>query len=138
MSTSAEGLLKLHSLRKTAVRMQVLDIFLSTREALSHNDIEEHFDQVDRITLYRTLKTFEDKGVIHKAIDGSDKPKYALCHSGCDEHEHRDHHAHFHCDDCGKTYCLDEVEAPSVQAPGGFQVAVTYLVVTGKCETCAV
>ncbi|MDX1939627.1 MAG: transcriptional repressor [Saprospiraceae bacterium] len=136
MKISIEQLLEAHSLRKTVVRNQVLDIFLNAREALSHSDIESHFEQVDRITLYRTLKTFEDKGLIHKAIDGSDKPKYALCHSGCDEHEHHDHHAHFHCDDCGKTYCLDEIEAPAVSAPGGFQVASTHLVVTGKCEQC--
>jgi Fur family transcriptional regulator, ferric uptake regulator len=130
-------LLEKHQLRKTAVRAQVLEIFLNRREALSHSDIEIQFDQVDRITLYRTLKTFEDKGLIHKAIDGSDKLKYALCHDGCDEHEHHDVHAHFHCGDCGKTFCLDEVEAPSVQAPAGYKVATTHLVVTGQCETCS-
>jgi Fur family ferric uptake transcriptional regulator len=119
------------------VREKVLEIFLNRREALSHSDVESQFDQVDRITLYRTLKTFEDKGVIHKAIDGSDKLKYALCHDDCDEHEHHDVHAHFHCDDCGKTFCLDEVEAPPVQAPSGYKVATTHLVVTGLCKVCA-
>lgn len=137
MNRSVEQLLETHGLRKTSVRTQVLEIFAAAKEALSHSDIESNFDQVDRITLYRTLKTFEDKGLIHKAIDGSDKPKYALCQSGCDEHEHHDHHAHFHCDDCGKTYCLEEIEAPAVKTPGGFKVATTHLVVTGQCEACA-
>lgn len=137
MNKSVEQLLETHGLRKTSVRTRVLEIFIAAKEALSHHDIESNFDQVDRITLYRTLKTFEDKGLIHKAIDGSDKPKYALCQSGCDEHEHHDHHAHFHCDDCGKTYCLEEIEAPAVKTPGGFKVATTHLVVTGQCETCA-
>ena len=137
MNQSIIYLLEQHNLRKTAMRARVLEIFLHHREALSHNDIESQFDQVDRITLYRTLKTFEDKGLIHKAIDGSEKAKYALCNSGCDEHEHHDHHAHFHCDDCGKTYCLDTIEAPAISAPLGFQVAETYLVVKGKCEACA-
>lgn len=131
------ALLEEHSLRKTPVRAKVLEIFLNREEALSHSDVEDYFDQIDRITLYRTLKTFEDKGLIHKAIDGGDKIKYALCHHGCDEHEHHDAHAHFHCDDCGKTFCLDEVEAPAVQAPGKFKVATTHLVMTGKCETCS-
>lgn len=130
-------MLEEHSLRKTPVRVQVLDIFLQRQEALSHADVERYFDQVDRITLYRTLKTFEDKGLIHKAIDGSDKLKYALCHHGCDENRHHDVHAHFHCDDCGKTYCLDEVAAPAVTAPGKFRVAATHLVVTGTCAVCA-
>ncbi len=136
MNQRAEALLEVHRLRKTNVRMQVLDIFLEANVALAQSDIERHFEQIDRITLYRTLKTFEDKGLIHKAIDGSDKPKYALCHSGCDAHTHHDHHAHFHCADCGQTYCLDEVEAPAIKAPGGFQVMTTHLVVTGKCESC--
>lgn len=137
MNQRIQELLEKHQLRKTAIRTKVLHIFFSQREALSHYDIERQLDQVDRITLYRTLKTFEDKGVIHKAIDGSDKLKYALCHDGCDEHEHHDAHAHFHCDDCGKTFCMDEVEAPAIKAPAGYQVANTHLVVTGKCDMCA-
>lgn len=137
MNSRIQKILETHQLRKTAVRVQVLEIFLNQQEAFSHADIERQMDQIDRITLYRTLKTFEDKGVIHKAIDGSDKVKYALCHHGCDEHEHHDAHAHFHCDDCGKTYCLDEVEAPAVRAPGKFKVAMTHLVMTGRCETCS-
>ncbi len=136
MSKRAEDLLALHGLRKTAVRLKVLDIFMNARAALSHSDVEESFGPVDRITLYRTLKTFEDKGVIHRAIDGSEKSKYALCQSGCDEHEHYDHHAHFHCNACGKTYCLENVETPAVLVPGGFKVTTMHLIVTGRCEVC--
>lgn len=137
MNHRVQELLERHQLRKTAIRSNVLEIFLARQEALSHNDIEIQLQPVDRITLYRTLKTFEDKGIIHIAIDGSDKLKYALCQDGCDEHEHHDVHAHFHCADCGKTFCLDEVEAPPVQAPTGFQVSTTHLVVTGKCKMCS-
>jgi len=136
MNQRAEQLLKTHGLRVTNVRTQVLNIFFDTEVALAHSDIEGQMGEVDRITLYRTLKSFEDKGLIHKAIDGSDKPKFALCQDECDEHEHHDHHAHFHCDDCGSTYCLEEVEAPMINAPNGFKVATTHLVVTGKCEKC--
>ncbi len=56
MTASALDILTQHSLKKTIVRMQVLDIFLQAHEALSHNDIESHFSQLDRITLYRTLR----------------------------------------------------------------------------------
>ena len=136
MNERVAQLLREHGLRVTGVRTKVLKIFFDADAALAHGDIESKMEEVDRITLYRTLKSFEDKGLIHKAIDGSDKPKYALCQDKCDEHEHHDHHAHFHCDDCGNTYCLDEVEAPTVKAPGGFRVANTHLVVTGKCENC--
>ncbi len=130
-------LLEKHGLRKTAIRTQVLHVFLNRREALSHAEVEDLLKDADRITVYRTLKTFEDKGLIHKAIDGGGKAKYALCHNGCSEDAHHDHHAHFHCYDCGKTICLDTVTAPKVQAPSKFRVVATHLVLTGQCDACS-
>ena len=133
----ATTLLKDHQLRKTKVRVQVLEVFLNKKEALSSNVIEQEFDKIDRITLYRTLRTFEQKGLIHKAIDGSDKLKYALCHSGCDTKHHHDNHAHFHCEGCGKTICLDDIEAPNVKVPKGYKLDTTHLVLEGICEKCS-
>ncbi len=131
------NLLKNHNLRKTAIRKEVLSVFLQHDEALSHADIEGYFEEIDRITLYRTLKTFEERGLIHRAIDGGDKAKYALCSEGCTTHHHADHHAHFHCDDCGKTFCLEGVEPPQVKPPEGFEVTDTQLVLRGHCEACS-
>jgi len=137
MSSSASDILAQHSLRKTLIRTQVLEVFLQAHEALSHNDIESRFDQLDRITLYRTLRTFEEKGIIHKAIDGGDKLKYALCSGHCSEHAHEDRHAHFNCEACGKTFCIESMNAPVVQAPAGYRLSGTYLVLKGTCATCA-
>ena len=61
----SDQLLHQHQLRKTPVRKEVLDVFLSRSEAVSQQYIEQHFDAIDRVTLYRTLKTFEQKGIIH-------------------------------------------------------------------------
>lgn len=129
-----------NGLRKTAVRQGILEVFLDSDMAISQQHIEHklenNFEKVDRITVYRTLKTFEQKGIIHKAIDGTPTPKYALCADDCTEHEHHDTHAHFHCDDCGKTYCIEEVEAPKIKAPKGFKVKSTHLVIHGICSDC--
>lgn len=129
-----------NGLRKTAMRQGVLEIFLDSDIAISQQlieaSLEKQFDKVDRITIYRTLKTFEQKGIIHKAIDGTHTPKYALCVDDCTEHEHHDTHAHFHCDDCSKTYCIEELEAPKIKAPKGFQVKSTHLVINGLCNDC--
>lgn len=130
------SILKHHKLKKTPVRVQVLGEFLNAKRALSKKDIEEKFDKIDRITLYRTLKSFEEKGLIHKAVDGSDKIKFALCHNGCTAHNHMDSHAHFHCNECGQTFCIDEIPSPSVQAPKGFTLGKTHLVLAGKCDKC--
>ena len=136
MQLRPEQILNDHQLRRTAVRLAVLRIFLEADEALSQSYLEQQFEQVDRITLYRTLRTFEQKGVIHRALDGTDTPKYALCAGECNEHAHHDQHAHFHCDDCGRTYCLEEMVAPRFHAPRGFRVDEAHMVLTGVCKEC--
>ncbi|MEY3321815.1 MAG: hypothetical protein RLZZ417_1398, partial [Bacteroidota bacterium] len=58
-------LLKKHDLRLTQVRKEVLSVFLIKEQALSQSDIENDLGKTDRITLYRTLRSFEDNGLIH-------------------------------------------------------------------------
>ncbi len=134
----AKELLKQNGLRVTNMRIDVMNVFLQHSDtALSNQEIESKIPKSDRVTLYRTLKTFEKSGVIHQAIDGSGSNKYALCHSNCSSHEHLDNHAHFHCTSCEKTICLDEIETPQVALPVGFNAEERYLVIKGTCETCA-
>ena len=129
--------LKRHNLRKTNIRAQVLEVFLNEgNKAIAHPEMERLLPHADRITLYRTLKTFEEKGIIHQVVDGSNAAKYALCNDTCTEHEHHDEHAHFHCQDCGKTICLDSKVESVVQVPQGFSVKQTHLVVEGTCSDC--
>ncbi len=130
-------LLKEKGLRITAVRKKVLSIFLAAgHEALSNAAIEAHFNSLDRITLYRTLRTFEEKGIIHQVLDGTNTPKFAFCSNDCGEHEHHDDHPHFHCVDCGKTVCLEDIKMPAVKFPEGYEVQEKYLVLSGKCASC--
>ncbi|MBK8349291.1 MAG: transcriptional repressor [Saprospiraceae bacterium] len=132
----AETILKKHRLRVTQFRVDVVEIFASAGRALSSPDIEEKLKDADRITLYRTLKSFEDKGIIHKAIDGTIVQKYALCEAHCDEHHHHDEHVHFHCESCENTFCLERVFVPKVDLPAGFSVTQTNMIVHGICEKC--
>lgn len=130
-------LLKSHELRKTSIRQQVLQIFMdAVPQALSSQDIENQLNKVDRVTLYRTLKSFEDAGLVHLAIDGSGKQKYALCSSGCTVHHHTDQHAHFYCNKCNQTICLDQVSLPPVKVPEQFKVDDAQLVLSGTCKDC--
>ena len=125
------------NLRKTAIRKEVLRLFLEAKgKALSSRDIETQLVNPDRITLYRTLKTFEENGLIHQAVDGSGKNKYALCSGDCEIHEHHDEHAHFHCKKCDQTICLEEVEVPEVSLAGDYQLEETQLVLSGICKNC--
>lgn len=132
-----KDLLKRHKLRITPMRVEVLQALLQeTDTALSNQEIESKIPDSDRVTLYRTLKTFEKSGLIHQALDGSGSTKYALCHENCSSHEHLDNHAHFHCTSCERTTCLDEIETPQVSLPKGYTSQESYLIIKGICELC--
>jgi len=135
---SVDELLRNNGLKKTATRKQVLEIYLNTDHALSVADIEESLgDGVDRVTLYRTMSTFEEKGLLHKVHDDEGKLKYSLCSADCSAHQHHDHHLHFHCRNCGKTTCIEKVPVPQVDGLDGFQVQDVYMVANGICKNCA-
>ncbi len=140
MTAQASELLSNHKLRKTDMRLSVLQVFLHTPgKAITQSDLDQHIDNADRITLYRTLKTFEENGIIHQAVDGTGTTKYALCNShSCTAHKHTEKHAHFLCNDCGTTLCLDEAINPDIKAPKGFEVEESYLVLKGRCKDCSV
>jgi Fur family ferric uptake transcriptional regulator len=134
--TRVQDLLDAHGLRKTNIREEVLQLFVAKERALSKRHLEEALGEVDRITLYRTLKSFEQKGIIHKALDGTDTPKYALCPEHCTAQAHKHQHAHFHCKSCQDTFCVEEVEMPSLSAIQGHHVDQVELVVQGVCSNC--
>jgi len=136
--TTAEHKLKDLRIRKTPIRMEMLEIFLkSSGKALSNRDIELDLEDPDRITAYRTLKTFEQKGLIHQVMDGTGVTKYAICIDDCADHSHHDDHAHFRCLKCDKTTCLDGgISLPS-DIPAGYQIKNAHLVLEGNCADCS-
>lgn len=137
MDSVAIKLLKKHSLRKTSFRLRVLEVFMNAQEqAVSHSQLEQSLKTFDRITLYRTLKTFEKQGIIHQAIDGSNESKFALCHSDCSVHEHHDNHAHFLCDTCGTTFCLDNVVQSNFTLPNNYRLEKVQIALGGICGNC--
>jgi Fur family ferric uptake transcriptional regulator len=133
-----ESILKNSSLSVTASRKRILDIFLSVNNALAHQDIEQKCaDEYDRVTIYRTLQTFLEKGIIHNIPTTDNAVRYALCNDACiNSGHHHDNHVHFLCDNCGKTLCLDEVMIPAVKLPVGYAMKEINMVVSGTCKTC--
>lgn len=131
------ALLKAHGLSVTDGRKDILDLFLSRKGALAHADIEKKLgDRYDRVTIYRTLQSFVDKGLIHSIPTKDNSIRYALCKDECASGHHHDHHIHFVCKRCEHTYCLDEVATPSVKLPKGYTVSQVEMVVSGVCQSC--
>lgn len=130
-------ILKDFKLRSTPSRASILEAFLTHNFALSHGDVEKEVPaSFDRVTVYRTLKTFLDKGLIHKVLDNEGGIKYALCNEACSTAHHHHEHVHFKCTQCGQTNCL-QIEIPGVKLPKGYQAKEVNLLIEGICEKCA-
>ena len=135
MKKDIDKSLEIKSVKPTAMRELVLEILLEQKTAISLSELEEKFAQVEKSTLYRTLKTFEEKKIIHSIDDGSGSVKYAVCHDTC-ECNPDDLHVHFHCTKCKKTYCLNDIPIPIITLPGSFTLESVNMVVKGACPNC--
>lgn len=136
MSKELENILIAKQISPTAMRLLVLDYLLKQKAAIGLSDLEQEFERSDRVTLYRTLKTFEEKGLVHNIKDGSEAVKYALCQGGCEAGIHNDLHLHFYCTVCKKLFCLPKTHIPEVKLPEGFQLQELSLVARGVCGVC--
>lgn len=136
MNEGIETILSSKGIAPTAMRILVLEYLQQQSTAVSLQDLEKDFQRSDRTTLYRTLKTFEEKGVIHAINDGTEATKYALCAGACKAGDHYDLHLHFYCYNCKQTYCLPKHPVPEVTLPGSFQLKELSLIAKGVCDTC--
>ena len=132
-----DNILKRNQLSVTDSRKKILELFTSNKGALAHNDIEKKTgEKFDRVTIYRTLQTFVEKGILHTIPTADNAVLYALCKDDCTTGHHHDNHVHFVCDNCNVTYCLDSIVTPKVNLPQGFTPSLIDVVVTGKCKNC--
>ena len=135
--TQVEEILKKNHLSVTDSRQKIMQLFLNSDGALAHADIEKKTgESFDRVTVYRTLQSFVEKGIIHLIPTRDNSIKYALCKDDCEAGHHHDNHVHFICDECHKTICLDDVTVPEVKLPKGFTPQHAEMVVNGICEDC--
>jgi Fur family transcriptional regulator, ferric uptake regulator len=138
MQEEIKDILKRNNLSVTGSREKILSLFLNQEGALAHGDIEKKAgEKFDRVTVYRTLQTFVEKGIIHTIPTADNSIRYALCKDQCSEGHHHDHHVHFVCTNCGNTYCLDDVVTPEVKLPKGYVSSHIEVVVDGVCKTCS-
>lgn len=130
-------LLESNNIKATANRILVYESLLGSDRPLSLIEIEQGLDSVDRSVISRTLTLLKKNHLVHVIDGGSDSVRYEACHSdhkdGCDD----DQHAHFYCEMCHLTFCMDEFQVPSVSFPEGFQVHNVSIMVKGICPSCA-
>ncbi|PCI35229.1 MAG: transcriptional repressor [Flavobacteriaceae bacterium] len=135
MNDKEEDKLSTRGIRPTAMRILVLKYLTDLGHTTSLLDLETHFLESDRSTLFRTLKTFEENGIIHKIEDGTGVIKYGLCTETC-ECSLKDQHFHFYCEKCDETFCLNHMKIPSLELPKNFVLKQSNLVLKGICSNC--
>lgn len=138
MEKDTAELLKRNHLSVTESRVKILELFKNNGNALAHSDIEKQTHELfDRVTIYRTLQTFAEKGIVHTIPTADNSVLYALCKDACAEGKHADNHVHFICEKCDTTFCLEHIMIPDLKMPAGFTMKQAGLVVEGVCKTCS-
>ena len=135
--TEIEKTLENHQVRPTAMRILIYKYLAEMKITVALTDIESAFAKAERTTLYRTIKTFEENGIVHHIEDGTGITKYALCEPGCNCDLEQDLHLHFHCHNCDETVCLTEHKIPHINLPDGYVAENANLVLKGICEKCS-
>jgi Fur family ferric uptake transcriptional regulator len=136
MKIDPVSILKDHDLKHTKQRVRVLEEIALDTVAISQPDLEKKLGkEIDRVTLYRILNTYQEKGILHRIMDMNGTANYAICSSSCSEDHHHDEHVHFNCTKCFKIYCL-EVEVPRIKMPKGFLAKTVSSTAYGICEKC--
>ena len=79
--------------KATPERIQLFE-YMNKKHIFTANDIVEHFSNIGRASIFRSIKLFSELGVIRKIQVGSNAESYEV------EHSHN-HHEHMTCNSCG-------------------------------------
>lgn len=130
------ALLKNYGLHITDARKMMLSAFLKSTNALTQRDICHFTNTIfDRVTIYRTLEVFVEKGIIHIIPSMDTIIRYSLVRTENNVDCYQNH-LHFLCDNCGKTICLDMMPVPLISLPAGFSGKETEVIIKGTCKDC--
>ncbi len=127
-----------NGISKTKFRTDLLNLFYESNKSLSIEDIMKIFsNSINKVTIYRALEHFENKGLIHRVPDKDNLKRYSLCRNNeCSATSHNHNHGHFICYACNQTFCLEEMGSPEITCLKGFYVHELKLTAEGYCQDC--
>jgi Fur family ferric uptake transcriptional regulator len=136
MQDTAEHILSYHALKVTRHRTHILQLFINCGGGLEYTDVLRlSGEKIDRVTLYRMLQLFLEKGIIHKIPSWDGITRYAL--GKLHEKGYHEQHLHFICVACGSITCLTNIPVPEIALPNGFVSQQKAMIINGTCEKCA-
>ena len=132
-----EAVLTEHGLRPTRQRVAVLGALASRDDATAqqiHALLVDAGEHVGLATVYRTLASLTDSGVVDTLMHHRGETCYRLCGDG--------HHHHLVCSGCHRVVELGDCDLDpwlaGLAAQHGFAVEEHTVEVTGRCPSCQV
>ena len=122
------------SLKVTPTRLAILDVFSKDCKPINAEYIFKKLngEKVNLVTIYRTLSTFVEKGILRSVNMNTESAHYELA-------EH--HHHHLICKDCGKieeiSICNELLDKEAMAHSTKFQIIQSHSVeFFGVCKRC--
>lgn len=126
--------LKSVSLQVTPARLAAMQLFESHDTPLDAQHLIDHLHKelgVDRVTVFRILNAFVEKGLIRKLEFGEGKARYEL---------NKEEHHHLICESCGNIEDISDCNIlaleKDIQKKKGFLVKQHSLEFFGLCKNC--
>jgi Fur family ferric uptake transcriptional regulator len=135
LKEKVDKLLGSAKMKRTGPRRTILEILLASNRPQTADEIVSAMGNTrpNKVTVYRTLESMVEGGIVHKAFVEERSQHYELADK-CTEHQC---HPHFVCTDCGHTRCLHDVLVPmATSAPAGFVIERQQVRLQGLCPKC--
>jgi Fur family ferric uptake transcriptional regulator len=136
-SAECEALLASHGIKPTANRIVVARTLAAAERPMSLTELEYKILSIDKSGVFRALTLFREHHLVHVIEDGGDGVRYELCHSHDGHAEDDDHHVHFYCERCHRTFCLTDMPIPTVSLPAGYELHDINYMAKGLCPECS-
>jgi len=134
-NSQARKILKAAKLYCTECREAILKLLLKADKPLNQEQIAKRLGKkrFNKVTIYRTLESFCEAGLVHKAFTQKRAWHFELAQD-CSESQC---HPHFTCSNCGGTHCLTEMTLPMAKSPHkGFIIRRQEVRLEGLCPAC--
>jgi Fur family transcriptional regulator, ferric uptake regulator len=133
MTTKAIAILKENGLKITQNRLDVLCVFLGSEKAFTLLDLEKIFSlKHDRSSLFRSLQTYSEKGLLEKFCNANGTFVYTLNRHNPDCNGK----SHFKCKDCETVVSLPNLPTAYLELLGNNKMDTINLLIEGTCESC--
>lgn len=130
MERSSE-ILKENYIRPTRLRVQVLNILISSEQSFSSTEMRHYFEEVqDRVTIYRILNLLYEAGILERTVDTDGAIRYFYCAKNTTLSPS------FRCLSCGMIAQLSPLPDFYQYELGKYQVDRAVLLFSGICEGC--